>query len=105
MYHNMISRKGNYHEDISFVSINKTRINEIIHKMITEDEKFEDYYIYKDIFNKLYNDISEIDNGIDVSQNTIQPVYEITETDYKYFKTTNVKNKKIVDIMIKKEIK
>lgn len=104
MYHNMISRKGNYQEDISFVNINKSRINEIIHKMITEDEKFEDYYIYKDIFTKLYNDISEIDN-IDVSQNIIQPVYEITDTDYKYFKTTNVKNKKIVDIMIKKEIK
>ena len=110
MYHSIISRKlYNTIEDLSFINvnqsrINKSRINYIINKMITQEEKYEDYYIYKDIFTKLYNDISEIDNiPVDISQSNIDPSnYEIAEEDYKYFKTTCVKNKKIIDIMIKK---
>lgn len=110
MYHSIISRKVyNTIEDLSFINvnqsrINKSRINDIINKMITQEEKYEDYYIYKDIFTKLYNDISEIDTTlVDISQTIIDPShYEISEADYKYFKTTSLKNKKIIDIMIKK---
>lgn len=99
MYHNLISRKINI-QDSSNNNINKIKTNEIIIKMVQEEDKYEDYYIYKDIFEKLYKDISEIEKHCDISHNYIIPTYEVSETDYKYFKTTKKKN--IMDIMINK---
>lgn len=107
MYHNLISRKINI-QDSSNNNINninninnKIKMNEIIIKMVQEEDKYEDYYIYKDIFEKLYKDISEIEKHCDISHNYIIPTYEVSETDYKYFKTTKKKN--IMDIMINKK--
>lgn len=103
MYHKMISKNVNIQEEY----INKKRINEIINKMITLEEKYEDYYIYKDIFTKLYLEISEIDNLNDISQNNIIPTYKLTDIDYKYLDINKHKNKNkiIMDIMKQKEIK
>lgn len=103
MYHKMISKNANVQQEY----INKKRINEIINKMITLEEKYEDYYIYKDIFTKLYVEISEIDHLNDISQNNIIPTYELTDIDYKFLDINKHKNKNkiIMDIMKQKEIK
>ena len=99
MYHNLISRKINI-DDSSNNNFNIIKMNEIIIKMISEQDKYEDYYLYKDIFEKLYKDISEIEKHCDISHNYIIPTYEVNEADYKYFKTTKKKN--IMDIMVNK---
>ena len=60
MYHNYISRKYNEKTNIKINDDEKIKIIDIINKMITQEEKYEFYYIYKDTFKKFIPDQSKI---------------------------------------------
>ena len=96
MYHNYISRKYNEETNIKINDDEKIKIIDIINKMITQEEKYEFYYIYKDTFKKLYEDIIDIDNNFNLEPIIINNV--VLDEDYSL---VNKKNKKIIDIMKK----
>lgn len=96
MYHNYISRKYNEKKNIVINIEEKSKIIDIINKMITQEEKYEFYYVYKELFKKLYEDIIDIDNNFNLDPIIINSV--ILDEDYSLVKK---KNKKIINIMKK----